>query len=282
MQMVCAGAVKDGTAKKCAFQKPLNLPRLKFKLWIGRTHLKMLEVALTTRSEALVQKITRALPNLASCVTRYECLQQLSLDNVKKKLDLIVVHHADDQVHDEASVYFERDLSPSTPAIAIIPDQHLDWSVPLLNAGVDRCLPESFDETHFSAVVRALTRRNHGLTSSVSQYGVLTFHHASKQAWLRGQEIELTKREAQVLEVLLKRVGQIIAKEEFIEEIDPHNIDLNASAVEVYIHRLRKKIKPEYLPIRNIKRCGYFLMRFDVAGEVQPPANPQLGRVMSL
>ena len=63
------------------------------------------------------------------------------------------------------------------------------------------------------------------------------------------------------MDVLLRRVGQIISKEEFVQDIDPDNMELSNSAIEVYIHRLRKKVGPEVLPIRNIKRCGYFLPR---------------------
>jgi DNA-binding response OmpR family regulator len=62
--------------------------------------------------------------------------------------------------------------------------------------------------------------------------------------------------------VLLRRVGQIISKEDFVQEMAPDNMELNSSAIEVYIHRLRKKVSTELLPIRNIKRCGYFLRKY--------------------
>jgi len=93
----------------------------------------------------------------------------------------------------------------------------------------------------------------------------VSFDHGSKQLHVRGTAVDLTTREAQVMDVLLRRVGQIISKEEFVQEIDPDNIDLNSSAVEVYIHRIRKKVSNDILPIRNIKRCGYFLRRYSPA-----------------
>jgi DNA-binding response OmpR family regulator len=131
-----------------------------------------------------------------------------------------------------------------------------------LDAGVDRFLVEPFDEQHFGAVVRALMRRRQGHVSSVTQYGHLSFDHGLKQLQVDGAGVELTTREAQVMDVLLRRVGQIISKEEFVQDMDPDNMELNSSAIEVYIHRLRKKVSAEVLPIRNIKRCGYFLPRF--------------------
>lgn len=65
------------------------------------------------------------------------------------------------------------------------------------------------------------------------------------------------------MDVLLRRIGQIISKEDFVQDIDPDNMELNSSAIEVYIHRLRKKVSADVLPIRNIKRCGYFLPRYE-------------------
>jgi len=232
----------------------------------------MLEIALASCSVGLSQKISRALPNLASRITNFEDLSEIP--SARGEFDLIVVQHSHAGVDEEMCTTFQRCLPKATQAIAIISDDHLACSVPLLNAGIDRCLPASFDESHFSAVVRALTRRSHGLMTSVSQYGALSFNHETKRTWILGNEVELTKREVQVLEILLKRVGQIIAKENFIEEMDPDNTDLNEGAVEVYIHRLRKKIRSEYLPIRNIKRCGYFLRRF----EPREVAFPQISR----
>jgi DNA-binding response OmpR family regulator len=222
----------------------------------------MLEVAVATACDALAQKVSGALPRLESGLSRYVSLSHLLTARGDKRFDLIVLHHPHDGFHEGVYTRLDRYLPKATPAIAIVPEQHLACSVPLLNAGVDRCLPESFDDSHFSAVVRALTRRRHGLVSSVTQYGDLRFHHETKQASLQGQEIELTRREAQVLEVFLKRLGQIIPKETFIEEMDPHHFDLSPASVEVYIYRLRQKIPSDHLPIRNIKRCGYLLNRF--------------------
>ena len=222
----------------------------------------MLEIALVTSTEAMAQKISRAMPRVALCVTRFESLPQLATAKAQRKFDLLVVHHRFGCLDEACNLAVARHLLDTTPAIAIIPKDHPDCAVPLLNAGMDRCLSETFDASHFNAVVRALTRRSLGLTSSVIQYGALCFHHDTKRAWIHGNALELTKREAQVLGILLRRVGQIISKEDFIKEMDPRGIDLNATAVEVYIHRLRKKIRNDLLPIRSIKRCGYFLRRF--------------------
>lgn len=227
----------------------------------------MIEVALATSCESLVQKISDAFSSFQAVLSRYQSLSALPSALELKRFDLIVIHYPKEGCGEEMLISFERNLPCSTPLIAITSDKHLEHSVQLLDSGIDRCLPESFDKSHFCAVVRALTRRSYGLISSVSQYGALRFSHETKQTWIHDKQIALTKREAQVLDILLRRVGQIISKVDIIEVLDFSNTDINTSAVEVYIHRLRKKIKSEYLPIRNIKRCGYFLRRFDPLNE---------------
>ncbi len=221
----------------------------------------MLDVALFTVDDQIADKVRRALSFASAKVERLYWQPSMSGAVMDKPRDLIVLHptHLDRQQRSD----FERivQLREATPSIAIVTDQQADDAVQLLDAGVDRFLIEPFDEQHFGAVVRALMRRRQGHVSSVTQYGGLSFDHGLKQLHVHGDAVDLTTREAQVMDVLLRRVGQIISKEEFVQDMDPDNMELNSSAIEVYIHRLRKKVSPEVLPIRNIKRCGYFLPR---------------------
>jgi DNA-binding response OmpR family regulator len=236
----------------------------------------MLDVALFTLDDHMAEKVCRALSFASAKVERLTWQARMSPAVMDKPRDLIVLHptHLDRQQHTD----FERIVQLPTPSIAIVTHQQVNDAVHLLDAGVDRFLVEPFDEQHFGAVVRALVRRRQGHVSSVTQYGQVSFDHGLKQLHIHGAAVDLTTREAQVVDVLLRRVGQIISKEEFVQEIDPDNIDLSSSAIEVYIHRLRKKISNDLLPIRNIKRCGYFLKRFtppdtDNTHDTQPAAS---------
>ena len=221
----------------------------------------MLDVALFTGDDQIAEKVRRALSFASAKVERLAWQPRMNSAVMDRPRDLIVLHptHLDRQQRSD----FERivQLREATPSIAIVTDQQADDAVHLLDAGVDRFLVEPFDEQHFGAVVRALMRRRQGHVSSVTQFGGLSFDHGLKQPHVHGEAVDLTTREAQVMDVLLRRVGQIISKEEFVQDMDPDNMELNSSAIEVYIHRLRKKVSPEVLPIRNIKRCGYFLPR---------------------
>lgn len=242
----------------------------------------MIRVAIVTPNDTLAAKIRSAMTSTEVQFFRFDSLLQCGASDVSFHFDVMAMDCSEHLNDDVFFSQIKRHLSPSIPTIAIISEQHLELSVRLLDAGIDRCLPLSFDQNHFSAVVRALTRRHHGLISSVTEYGALSFHHDKKCAYLHGVEVALTSRESQVLEILLKRLGQIVSKETFIEDMGSDGMDLNSSAVEVYIHRLRKKISGDVLPIRNIKRCGYFLSRFtpeltQTEHHRSPYPNSQLG-----
>jgi DNA-binding response OmpR family regulator len=223
----------------------------------------MLDVALFTGDDQIAEKVQRALLFARAKVERLHWQPRMRGDVMGKPRDLIVLHPA--QLDQQQRTDFERivQLSEATPSIAIVTDQQTAEAVHLLNAGVDRFLVEPFDEQHFGALVRALMRRRQGHVSSVTQYGRLSFDHGLKQLHVHGAQVDLTTREAQVMDVLLRRIGQIISKEDFVRSIAPDNLEINSDAIEVYIHRLRKKISHDVLPIRNIKRCGYYLKTTD-------------------
>ncbi len=222
----------------------------------------MLDVAVFTRDDHIAEKVQRALSFASAKVERLHWQPSLRADVMTKPRDLIVLHPS--QLDPQQRSHFERIVrwSDATPSIAIVTDQHTQDALHLLNAGVDRFLVEPFDEQHFGAVVRALIRRRQGHVSSVTEYGRLSFDHRLKQLQVDGAEVDLTTREAQVMDVLLRRIGQIVSKEEFVQEMDPDNMVLNSSAIEVYMHRIRKKVSADLLPVRCFKRCGYFLPRY--------------------
>ena len=223
---------------------------------------QMLDIVFFTQDDRMADKLVRAFNALDTKLERYSLLQPGQNNCSYSKFDLIVLHHQGSKGDGSEVFGYQKFLPKSTPAIVIVPDSQIDAAAALLDAGFDRCLPESFDETYLGAVARALTRRRHGLSTSVSHYGPLSFNHDTKRVLIHGVEVDLTVRELQVLETLIKRCGKIVSKEEFVQEMDPNNMDLSRSVIEVYIHRIRKKISNDVLPIRSIKRCGYYLRRF--------------------
>ena len=61
---------------------------------------------------------------------------------------------------------------------------------------------------------------------------------------INGEPLELTTRELSVLEALMSRIGWVISKEQLLERLYSYSEEASSNAIEVYIHRLRKKIEP--------------------------------------
>jgi two-component system OmpR family response regulator len=74
-----------------------------------------------------------------------------------------------------------------------------------------------------------------------------------------GAPLELTAREFGVLEVLMMRSGRVVGKEQLAEKLYGWDEEVGPNAIEVCVHRLRKKIEPSRVNIRTIRGLGYLL-----------------------
>ena len=126
-----------------------------------------------------------------------------------------------------------------------------------LDAGADDYLvkPFALDELH--ARVRALIRRRNAASSSMIEHGNLSFDLTSRQAAAAGVPLELSVREAGILEVLLLRAGRAVTKEQLLEKLCAWDSDISLNAIEVYVHRLRKKLEPAGVQVRTFRGLGY-------------------------
>jgi two-component system OmpR family response regulator len=129
-----------------------------------------------------------------------------------------------------------------------------------LDSGADDYLPKPFDIVELQARLRALVRRHHGGSASASlQVGTLSYDTSTQQAFLNGMELELPTREREVLSSLLHRAGRVVSKQTLTSAISSWDSALGTNAVEVYIHRLRKKLEPAGIVIRTIRGLGYLI-----------------------
>jgi DNA-binding winged helix-turn-helix (wHTH) protein len=106
----------------------------------------------------------------------------------------------------------------------------------------------------------------------VIKHGPLTFDATGRVAYLNDQMIELSARELSLLEVLLQRAGRLVSKDQLVERLCEWGEEVSNNAIEVYIHRLRKKIEQGPVRIATVRGLGYCLERSqgDVPDEVAP------------
>jgi two-component system response regulator TctD len=145
------------------------------------------------------------------------------------------------------------------PVLVLTAQSGIDARVHGLDLGADDYLGKPFELAELEARVRALLRRAQGSEGGVLQCGELAFEPAHKRFTVCGQALALTPREMAVLEVLLYRQGKPVSKEVLADQIVRLDQDLSPDAMEIYVHRLRKKLAGSGVAILTLRGLGYML-----------------------
>lgn len=124
-----------------------------------------------------------------------------------------------------------------------------------LDTGADDYLVKPFGLDELFARVRALLRRHAGRAQPVIVQGELTLNPASHEVFLGGKLLNLSAREFALLYALLDPPGRVLSLAEMEEKLYGWDREIDSNTVEVYIHRLRKKLGADF--IRNVRGVGY-------------------------
>jgi two-component system OmpR family response regulator len=134
-----------------------------------------------------------------------------------------------------------------------------------LDTGADDYLVKPFSFPVLVARVRALLRRVTGSNPAPVEAGDLRLDPGERRVWRDGAEINLTARQFEVLEFLMRRVGQVVSKDEILAGVWSHDFEGDPNIVEVYIRRLRRQIDEPYgsNSIETVRGAGYRLVGGD-------------------
>jgi two-component system OmpR family response regulator len=91
--------------------------------------------------------------------------------------------------------------------------------------------------------------------------GSLQLNTSNQQIKVNGELLSLPARETAVLSVLMMQKDQVISKDKIAKHLSFYGDVLADNAIEIYIHRLRKRIEPYGVSIRTFRGLGYLLER---------------------
>jgi two-component system, OmpR family, response regulator len=157
---------------------------------------------------------------------------------------------------------------PALPVLILTARDGVDDRVQGLNAGADDYLTKPFSMAELQARLGAMLRRSRlpafGGSLELESSGTrrLRVDATLPQAWLGDEALELTQREWALLSLLVTNAGQVVSREDVLAtwQSDPGDTaGAGSNALEVYIHRLRRKLADSGLNIRNVRGLGYML-----------------------
>ena len=99
-----------------------------------------------------------------------------------------------------------------------------------------------------------------GVSGNAIRHGPLVYDEAGRLTTLDGKMVDLSARELSLLEVLLKRAGRPVSKYQLVERLCEWGEEVSLNAIEVYIHRLRKKIEKGPVRVTTVRGLGCYCL----------------------
>jgi len=159
---------------------------------------------------------------------------------------------------------------PALPILLLTALDSMEDRVAGLDAGADDYLVKPFEFPELEARIRALLRRHRAndqvrdeLQREELHFGPLRLDRSAQRAWAGAQALDLSARELELLFILMSQAEKVLTKEQISSELSGQGEEIGSNAVEVYVHRLRKKLDGSGAGIRAVRGLGYLLTRAD-------------------
>ena len=158
-----------------------------------------------------------------------------------------------------------RARGSAVPVLILTANDTLESRVEGLNSGADDYLAKPFETAELEARIRAQLQRANAWHSPVVQCGTLAYDTNTRQFAIGGDALALTGREHAVLERLVLRAGATVSKTALTNAVFGLDDEANPNAIEIYVHRLRKKLAGSGTEIVTLRGLGYVLKQSVVA-----------------
>ena len=145
------------------------------------------------------------------------------------------------------------------PVLILTARDSLAERVDSLNGGADDFLPKPFAMEELEARLSALIRRARGAEHPRMSLGPLTFDSASRLFSLGSENLALSPREHALLKLLVQRSGEPLSRQQIFDRLFKDEEDVQSSAIDVLMHRLRKRLEGSGLRIQTYRGLGYAL-----------------------
>jgi len=149
----------------------------------------------------------------------------------------------------------------ATPVLMLTARDAVDDRITGLDTGADDYLVKPFDFGELLARVRALARRPPGSAGNVLTVGDLTLDLATHRVTRAGQGVELSVKEVQILEVFMRRAGEVLTRLQLLEGAWDSGYENRSNVIDVYVRYLREKLDRPFgrQSLETVRGAGYRL-----------------------
>ncbi|GBG14765.1 two-component system, OmpR family, copper resistance phosphate regulon response regulator CusR [Novimethylophilus kurashikiensis] len=154
-----------------------------------------------------------------------------------------------------------RQIGKEMPVLFLTARDQIEDRVKGLELGADDYLVKPFAFSELLARVRTLLRRGKTKEAEVLQAANLELDLLRRRVTRAGKRIDLTSKEFSLLELLLRRQGEVLPRSLIASQVWDMNFDSDTNVIEVAMRRLRAKVDDEFEPklIRTVRGMGYVL-----------------------
>ena len=147
----------------------------------------------------------------------------------------------------------------ATPVLVLTARDTVPDRIRGLDSGADDYVLKPVDLYELGARLRSLVRRAHGQIQDLLTCGAVQMNLSARQVMFENQPVALSTREFDLLHALMLAVGRVLSREQLEQQLYSWGHEVESNAVEVHIHHLRKKLKPEL--IQTVRGIGYTLLQ---------------------
>ena len=143
------------------------------------------------------------------------------------------------------------------PIVVITARSEIDDKVSLFDLGADDYLVKPFDVRELVARLTATIRRTNGIASNTVHIGNASIDMNAHKLVIGGETVECNRREFNLLQILVNHLDKAVAKETLMNRLFDIDDEVSFNALEVYISRLRRKLRKANIEISTLRGFGY-------------------------
>jgi DNA-binding response OmpR family regulator len=141
------------------------------------------------------------------------------------------------------------------PVLVLTARASVDARVSGLDSGADDYLPKPFEIPELIARLRVIERRLSATLDRRIEIGDVTLDTVTREAYVKGEPVDLARREYTMLKTLMENSGKIQTREQLESHLYAWGEEVSSNAIEVHVHHLRKKFGSDF--IKTVRGVGY-------------------------